>query len=301
MNTQTDHQANKKTKEGLVFALLAYCIWGISPIFFKLLEAINTYEIIAQRAIWSLMFLVLLITFTHSWGNIKTICTRPKTLAVLFLTSILIGCNWTIYIWAINHGHMLDASLGYFISPLSSILLAFIFLKERFRLRQWCAILLVILGITIQLWRFGTIPLVGLGVAFSFSFYGLARKKIGVDAQSGLFFETLLLMPVAIIYLLFFTHTPHNAIIGYPLNTQLLLITAGAVTTIPLLFFNAAAIRMKLSTLGLIQYVSPTLVFSLAIFMYHEPINMDILITFCFIWVALLIFIVDSFIHERRG
>lgn len=292
-----------QARQGLLLGLSAYVIWGLAPIFFKLLSQIPTYEIIAHRVIWSLFFIIIIVSFSPSgWKNIIHIGKSPKTLFSLLLSSLLIVSNWTIYIWSVTNDHLLEASLGYFICPLASILLAIIVLKERFRPFQWLALSLAAIGILVQLWVFGSIPKVALGLALSFSLYGLFRKKIAVDAMSGLFFETLWLLPGALFYLYFMAKgSATSNIINNSIGLNLLLLSCGIITTIPLILFNAAAVRVKLSTLGLIQYIGPTSTFFLAVFVYHETVNQDKMITFLFIWVGLAIFIWDSFRASKNN
>ncbi len=279
----------------MILGFSAYFIWGLAPIFFKFLENVPTYEIIAHRIIWSLVLLMLIITLTQNWDAVKKVANKPKTILYLLLSSVLMLGNWTIFVWAINHNHVLESSLGYFICPLASIILAIIFLKERFRLLQWLALILAGTGILIQLWAFGSLPKIALGLAISFSLYGFARKKIGVEAIPGLFFETLWLLPVALIYLSFFAgDSPTRNIFQNSASLNVLLMACGIITTVPLILFNAAAVRVKFSTLGLLQYIGPTMAFLLAIFAYHEPMNTDKWVTFGFIWAGLALFVWDS-------
>ncbi len=205
-----------------------------------------------------------------------------------------------LFIWAVNNHHMLEASLGYFINPLVNILLGMIFLGERFRRLQWLAVILAFCGVLVQLWTFGSLPIIGLGLAFSFAFYGLVRKKIAVDAQTGMLVETLWLLPVAAIWLFGITDSPTSHMGENPWSLNLLLMAAGVVTTIPLLCFTGAATRLRLSTLGFFQYIGPTLMFLLAVTFYGEVPGKDKMVTFGFIWVALAVFIVDALYTQRR-
>ncbi len=289
------------SREGLFLAFGAFFIWGMGPVFFKFLQDVPTYEIIAYRIIWSLVLLSFSVIMTKSWSRVVTLAKQPKIIFLLFIASLIICANWTIYVWAINHGNILETSLGYYISPLMSIALALVFLKERFRLRQWIALVLAALGIFVQLWTYGTIPIIALGLATSFSLYGFLHKKIGVDAQSSLFFETLCLVIPAVLYLLYFTpgSTTSN-IFNNSLKLNLLLIASGAVTTVPLVLFNAAALRLKLSTIGIFQYMGPTMAFLFAIFIYHEPMGFDKWLTFAFIWSGIALFVWDNFNYEHR-
>jgi chloramphenicol-sensitive protein RarD len=195
---------------------------------------------------------------------------------------------------------MLEASLGYFINPLVNIVLGMIFLGERFRRMQWLAVLLAACGVLVQLWTFGSLPIIALGLAFSFAFYGLMRKKIAVEAQTGMLIETLWLLPIAAIYLFGIADSPTSHMGQNPMSLNLLLIAAGVVTTIPLLCFTGAATRLRLSTLGFFQYIGPTLMFLLAVTFYGEVPGADKMVTFAFIWVALAIFVMDAIYTLRR-
>lgn len=291
-----------QTSQGLLYGVLAYILWGSGPIFFALLSQVDTYEIIAHRAIWSLVFLILIITLGRDWHNIVSYFRQPKRLLQLLGTSLLIVSNWTIYVWAVNHHHVLEASLGYFICPLSSILLAVIFLKERFRALQWLALGLAIVGILIQVWVFGSVPAVALGLAFTFSLYGFFRKKMNVPALTGLFFETLWLLPIALSYLIFFTPNSETSNIfhnSWSLNGLLMLL--GIITTVPLLLFIASTTRLRLSIVGLLQYIGPTLTFFIGIFIFNEPMSTDKLFTFFFIWLGLALFILDSIAFMKKN
>lgn len=273
-------------------------MWGMAPVFFKLLEEVPAYEIIAHRILWSLVLLALFISLSKGWGPVIKIIKQPAVIFSLLLSSILVCANWTIYVWAVNHGHVLETSLGYFICPLSSIVLAIVFLKERFRPLQWVALALAVLGIAVQLWIFGTLPVIALSIAVTFSLYGFVRKKISVPAAAGLFLETLWLSVPALMYLFFFTQGSLTSnILENPIHLNLLLMACGLMTTIPLILFNVAAIRLKFSTLSLLQYTSPSMVFLLALFVYHESMGMDKWITFGFIWTGLILFIADSRLH----
>lgn len=290
----------KQTRLGIMLALAAYFIWGIAPAYFKLIDYVPAYEILTHRVIWSFFFMLALISFSHQWPQVKKLLQTPHKVFLLALSAVLIGGNWLLFIWAVNNHHMLEASLGYFINPLVNIVLGMIFLGERFRRMQWLAVVLATCGVLVQLWTFGSLPIIGLGLAFSFAFYGLVRKKIAVDAQTGMLFETLWLLPVAAIYLFGIADSPtsHMGQNSWALNV--LLMAAGVVTTIPLLCFTGAATRLRLSTLGFFQYIGPTLMFLLAVIFYGEVPGADKMLTFAFIWVALAVFIVDALYTQRR-
>lgn len=290
---------SQQVKKGIFFALGAYLLWGIAPIYFKQLTAVAPLEILAHRVVWSFLLLTLLLHVTHQWRAVRQILRSGKTAFLLLITSLLVGSNWLIFIWAISQNHMLDASLGYFINPIINIILGMVFLQERLRKLQWFAVTLATLGVGIQLVIFGSIPIVAIALAATFGFYGLLRKKIMVDAQTGLFIETLVLFPAAAIYLLWFAESPTSHMLNNSLWLDFLLFSAGIVTTIPLLCFAGAAKRLRLSTLGFFQYIGPSIMFILATVMYGEPFSMDKAITFAFIWSALIVFSLDGLKNNR--
>ncbi|MFD1803878.1 EamA family transporter RarD [Mixta tenebrionis] len=291
----------QQTRQGIFCALGAYFIWGIAPAYFKLIEQVPAGEIMTHRVIWSALFMLMLITVSRSWSRVKTVVRQPKKVLLLAVSATLVGGNWLLFIWAVNNHHMLEASLGYFINPLLNVVIGMLFLGERFRRMQWVAVLLATCGVLVQLWKFGSLPIIALGLAMSFSLYGLARKKIAVDAQSGMLFETLWLLPLASLYLFGIADSSTSHLTQNAATLNLLLIAAGIVTTIPLMLFTAAATRLRLSTLGFFQYLGPTLMFLLAVVFYGEVMTPDKAITFGFIWLALALFIVDALYTLRRS
>ncbi|POF55259.1 protein RarD, partial [Vibrio vulnificus] len=258
-------EEQQKARQGVLLALGAYTMWGIAPIYFKSLAAVSPLEILSHRVVWSFFLLAALLHFGRHWRTVRDVLTSKSKMLYLVTTAILVGANWLIFIWAVNANHMLDASLGYYINPLINVLLGMLFLGERLRKLQWFAVTLAACGVLVQLVVFGSVPIVAIALAFSFGFYGLLRKKVSVDAQTGLFIETLVMLPAAAIYLLFIADTPTSNMLANPSQLNLLLIAAGVVTTLPLLCFTGAATRLKLSTLGFFQYIGPSLMFLLAV------------------------------------
>lgn len=291
---------NTQRRQGFFYALCAFLIWGMAPVYFKSIQQIPSGEILSHRVIWSFFFMILLITSLRYWHHIKQACKQKQKLLALAGTATLIGSNWLIYIWAINNNQMLEASLGYFVNPLINVVFGMLFLGERFRRLQWIAVSLALTGVLIQLWQFGSVPIIGLSLAVTFALYGLLHKKIGIGAQTGILFETLWLLPFALIYLFLFTDSSTSHFLDNPLSLNLLLVFAGVITTVPLLCFTTAASQMRLSTLGFFQYLSPTLMFILAVFVYGEKFSADKLITFSFIWTALALFILDALYTQRK-
>ena len=290
----------QQTRQGIFYALGAYFIWGIAPAYFKLVKEVPPTEIMTHRVIWSALFMLGLITLSRSWRQVRSVLAQPKKVLLLALTALTIGGNWLLFIWAVNNQHMLEASLGYFINPLINVVFGMLFLRERFRRLQWLAVLLAATGVLVQLWQFGSLPIIGLGLALSFALYGLVRKKIQVDAQSGMLIETAWLFPLAAIYLFGFADSATSHLSANPLSLNLKLIAAGIITTIPLMLFAAACARLRLSTVGFFQYRGPTLMFLLAVLFYGESLTPDKMVTFGFIWLALAIFILDALLFSAR-
>ncbi|WP_318840030.1 EamA family transporter RarD [Providencia sp. PROV080] len=290
----------QNTIKGVLCALGAYLIWGVAPIYFKTIQEVPAEEILTHRIIWSFFFMLVLLTASRHWSYMRQVLKHPKKILILGVTAVTIASNWLIYIWAVNNGHMLQASLGYFINPLVNVLFGMLFLQERFRRMQWIAVSLALMGVLIQLWQFGSVPIIGLSLAVTFATYALLRKKLGVDAQIGMTFETLWLLPVGIIFLLFFADSPTSNMTMNDWHLNVLLILAGVITTVPLLLFTEAANHLRLSTLGFFQYLGPTIMFLLAVFIYGEQMTSELLVTFGFIWVALILFTLDALYTQRR-
>ena len=296
--TQDDQQ---RTRQGILLAVAAYTMWGIAPIYFKSLSEVSPFEILSHRVVWSFFLLAFLLHMSRGWRKVRdTLTSKPKML-YLVATSILVGANWLIFIWAVNSNHMLDASLGYYINPLIKVLLGMFFLGERLRKLQWFAVSLAAIGVIIQLIAFGSVPIVAIALAFSFGFYGLLRKKVSLEAQTGLFIETLVMLPIAATYLLFIADSATSDFSMNPMQLNLLLVAAGVITTVPLLCFTGAATRLKLSTLGFFQYIGPSLMFLLAVLIYGEAFTSDKAITFAFIWGALVIFSFDGLRNNKKN
>lgn len=291
----TDHEYRK----GILLAIGAYTMWGFAPLYLKLLEQISATDILLHRVIWSFVFTALLMVFIGGFGKLRQLLKAPKQLLVLLVTSVLIAGNWLLFIWAVNNDHMLDASLGYYINPLLNVLLGMVFLGERLRPLQWFAVFLATVGVTVQVISFGSIPVVSLALAGSFGIYGLLRKKVKVDAKTGLLVETAILMPVALGYLVLTLGSAEHSMLSNDWQLNLLLVAAGIVTTAPLLCFAGAAVRIPLSMLGFFQYIGPSIMFILAVSLYGEPFGVEKSITFGFIWTALAVFTLDML--RRRG
>ncbi|MFV8413145.1 EamA family transporter RarD [Vibrio owensii] len=294
-------EEQQRSRQGVLLAIGAYTMWGIAPIYFKSIAEVSPLEILSHRVIWSFFLLAALLHFGRHWRSVRDIIKNKTKMMFLVSTAILVGANWLIFIWAVNSNHMLDASLGYYINPLINVLLGMVFLGERLRKLQWFAVVLAACGVLVQLVVFGSVPVVAIALAMSFGFYGLLRKKVSVEAQTGLFIETLVMLPAAAIYLLFIASSPTSNMLDNPMQLNTLLIAAGVITTLPLLCFTGAATRLKLSTLGFFQYIGPSLMFLLAVLIYGEPFTSDKAITFAFIWGALVVFSFDGLRNNRKS
>ncbi|MGD1468428.1 EamA family transporter RarD [Vibrio harveyi] len=294
-------EEQQRSRQGVLLAIGAYTMWGIAPIYFKSIAEVSPLEILSHRVIWSFFLLAALLHFGRHWRSVRDIIKNKTKMMFLVSTAILVGANWLIFIWAVNSNHMLDASLGYYINPLINVLLGMVFLGERLRKLQWFAVVLAACGVLVQLFVFGSVPVVAIALAMSFGFYGLLRKKVSVEAQTGLFIETLVMLPAAAIYLLFIASSPTSNMLDNPMQLNTLLIAAGVITTLPLLCFTGAATRLKLSTLGFFQYIGPSLMFVLAVLIYGEPFTSDKAITFAFIWGALVVFSFDGLRYNRKS
>ncbi|WP_037940355.1 EamA family transporter RarD [Sulfurospirillum arcachonense] len=276
--------------QGTIYAIMAFSFWGLVPIYFKMVSHVNPSEVLVHRILWSVIFLIVLLFITKSFKNLIIILKDTKKLKILFISALLVSLNWLTFIWAISNNKIVEASLGYYINPLLSVLLGYIFFKERMTKLQTCAIFIAFMAIVYQVYALGQLPIISLMLAFSFALYGLARKKVHVESISGLLVETFLVSPFALFYLIYLFTINQNAFV-IPLDiTSYLLIAAGLITIIPLIWFNSAATKISMMKLGFLQYIGPSISFLLAIFVYNEPLNTDKLITFIMIWFALFLF-----------
>ncbi|NHH99213.1 MULTISPECIES: EamA family transporter RarD [Oceanimonas] len=288
-----------QSTRGALLALCAYLLWGLAPVYFKQLLEVPAPEILAHRVVWSCLLLLGLITALGYWTRVRALLRRPALLLLLLISSLVIGTNWLVFIWAVNNNHILDASLGYYINPLLNIVLGMVFLKERYRPLQWLAVGLAALGVLVQLLVFGRLPWVALVLALSFGTYGLIRKQVPVDPFTGLLLETSVLLVPALLWL-WGLQSATGDLTANPAGLNLLLLAAGLVTTVPLLLFAGAASRLRLSTLGFFQYLAPSLALLLGVLVYGEAFTLDKAITFALIWTALVIYSLDGIRQRRR-
>jgi len=285
-------------KKGILYALGAYSLWGLFPIYWKWLQAVPALQLIGHRIGWSFILLMIVILASRQWTKFRSTLTR-RVLGVYLIAGLLLSVNWLIYIWGVNSEHVVETSLGYFINPLLSVLLGMIFLKERLRLLQWLPIGLAASGVIYLTWTYGSLPWIALSLAFTFGFYGLVKKTAPLGSLYGLTLETGLVFLPALAYLVYVESTGQGAFGHTGIISGLLMVGAGAVTTIPLLMFASAARRIPLTMVGILQYIAPTLQFLLGVLLYKEPFTQARLIGFSLVWVALIVFWVEGVFARR--
>ena len=284
-----------KALSGAGAAIAAFSLWGAFPIYFKLVSQIQAFEVLAHRVVWTVVFLVIIIFLKGSMYKVFAVFKNKKLLCTLMLSSLLISSNWLVFIWAVAHDRVLEASLGYFTTPIVSVALGLFFLREKLHNWQWFAVVLSIISVSNLIWSHGIFPWVAISVSITFGLYGLVRKIAEVDAFSGLFIETTLVVLPMLAYLFFIGINGTGAFGSSDLKLSGLLMMAGFITATPLVLFAIATKRLKLSMVGFFQYITPTGQFLLAVFLYKEPFLNSHLITFGVIWLALAIYSFDSF------
>lgn len=280
---------------GVASALGAYMIWGFLPIFFKFLDHVDPVLVVAIRVVFSLFFVAAILVIRRQTGEVMAALRDRKVLVTLTVSALFVGVNWLTYIWAVANERILDTSLGYFINPMISVLIGLVFLAERLSRTQWIAVTLAISAIAIQAIGLGELPWVALVLAFSFAIYGYVRKTVNVGSSAGLMVETIVLMPLALAYVAYAVlNGPAPAYLSDP-QTLVLLALTGPATAVPLMLFAFAARRLRLSTLGMFQYIAPSIAFVTAIFIYNEPLQTPALVSFALIWMSLIVFSYGSF------
>jgi len=285
-------------KKGILFALGAYVLWGLFPIYWKWLHHVNAMQVIGHRISWSFILLMIVILVSKQWTKFRSNLT-PRVLGVYLIAGLLLSVNWLVYVWGVNSEHVVETSLGYFINPLLSVLLGMIFLKERLRPLQWLPIGLAASGVIYLTWTYGSLPWIALTLAFSFGFYGLVKKLSPLGSLYGLTLETGMVFLPALGYLLFVEFSGQGSFGHTGIVSDLLLVGSGVVTAVPLLMFASAAKRIPLTMIGIMQYIAPTLQFLIGVLVYKEPFTTTSLIGFSMVWVALIIFWVESFTAQR--
>lgn len=278
--------ATPEATKGVLYGLAAYSMWGCFPLYFALFAGVPAFEVLLHRVIWSCVFLALVVSFLRRWPPITTALSHPKKLGLVFGCAVFIALNWGVYIYAVETRQVLQASLGYFLTPLVNVGLGMLVLRESISRLQTVAVVLATVAILYQLFLLGVVPWITLVLAFSFGTYGLLRKQVELDGLSGLFVETLLLLPLSLLALVTLGVAGQSHFTDGPALT-LLLISSGIVTAIPLLAFAGAARRLRLATVGFLMYINPTIQFLIALFVFHEPLSNEKLLSFAMIWVAL--------------
>lgn len=285
---------------GILYAFSAYFLWGIFPIYWKLIHDIPALEIIAHRIVWAFIFGLVVVWLKKDWRNFRKVINDRKVLFTFLITGMLLSVNWLVYIWAVNAGFIVDTSLGYFINPLVSVVLGVIFLQERLRIGQWIPVGIATLGVLYLTVSYGSLPWIGLTLAFSFGMYGLLKKTASLNSLHGFTLEIGFLFIPALFYLMILEYTGQGAFPhGSTLENALLLFT-GVATGLPLLLFGTAARLVPLSTLGFIQYIAPTLQFTIGVLVYGEALTSDRMIGFGLIWIALALFSIDGLRTRRK-
>lgn len=283
-----DARANRP-RQGMIYGVLSYGLWGLIPLYFKLVADVWPPEVLAQRVIWAWLLLAVLITLVGRWGEVGLALRSKPIMLALGASTLLLAFNWFVYIYAVTANRIVDASLGYFLNPLVNVLLGVVILGERLRRWQTAGIALAGVGVAIL-----GVPWIAVSLALSFAFYGLLRKQVAVDGLLALFVETLLLAPVALAFMGYLQVTGASVFVASNPAMCFTLMASGVVTCVPLLLFGAAARRLRFATLGILQYLAPTIQFLLAVFLFGEPLSTTKLVALCFIWTAVAIYAIES-------
>jgi len=287
---------------GILYAASAFILWGIFPLYFHAIREVPPLEILGHRMLWSLLFLAIVLTVRQQWKWLPQVVRQPRVLGAFVASALLLSSNWFVYIWSVNNGHVLDASLGYFINPLINVMLGMLVLKETLRRGQWLAIGLAACGVAWLTWSAGELPWIALILGISFACYGLLRKTAALAALEGLSLETMLLFPLALGYVVWLTVHGQNTFVNTDTGaTRWLLAAAGPITAIPLLLFAAGARKISMSALGLLQYLSPSLQALLGVWVFHEAFPQERLIGFAIIWTALALYVAEGLWVSRRN
>jgi chloramphenicol-sensitive protein RarD len=288
--TSTPHTANQ---QGLAAGVLAYFLWGFLPLLFKLVDHVGSVSVVAERTFWSLIIVGVIVLVSRRIAEVRAALSDGRTVRAMAISAALLACNWLIYVWSVETGQVLEASFGYFINPMINVAIGMIFLGERQNRTQSIAIAIAVVALVIQAIGLGNIPYVALGLAITFAFYGYVRKTAPVNSTTGLFVETLLLAPLAIGYLIYGFATEGLGAHADPQTAFFLLLT-GPATAAPLLLFSFAVQRLRLTTIGMLQYLAPSIAFILAITVFGEHLNVTRVISFALIWLSLIVFTMGS-------
>jgi chloramphenicol-sensitive protein RarD len=290
----------KSQLAGIGFGLLAYLIWGFFPLFFRQLSHISPMDVLSNRAVWACVFVGILLTLRSNWGKVVAVFRTPRQFAMLALAALLVGSNWLMFLWAVAHEQVVASSLGYFLTPLVNVLLGLIVLKEKLNRLEWISVGLAVAGLANEVISLGSLPWISLFLAATFGTYGLVRKQVPVDALSGLWLETLAMLPVCAIYALWMAQSGHQVFAIEATSTAAWLVGAGIITALPLMAFAAATQRLDLATVGMLMYINPTMQFATAIWIFGEPLQTGRLVSFGLIWLGLGFFSWSMWQKVRR-
>lgn len=285
---------------GLLNATAAFLLWGTFPIYWKQMSGVSAFELIAHRIVWSLLFLLIVQAWRHRYGAMLAAFASPRVLGLNLVSSLLLTANWTIYVWAVNRGHVIESSLGYFLVPIVNVAIGSIFLHEKLRPAQWLAIGFAAAGVLLLLFGVGYVPWIALSLAVTWAGYGVLKKHSPLGPIAGLTIETALLFPFAAAALLWWHHTGEGALGRVDARMHAFILSAGIVTAVPLLFFASGAQRLRLTTLGLLQYLSPTVQFLIGYFFYREPFDSAQFAAYALIWCGLILYTADGFWSQRK-
>jgi len=288
------------TTKGTITTISAFFLWGIFPIYWKALNHVPSTQIIAHRIVWSLVFILFLVSVQRRWKEANSIISFYRDVPRFLFTSFLLGTNWLTYIWAVNTNQIVEASLGYFINPLVNVCLGMIFLRERLYRWQVLSVVLAFIGVLFLTLHYGRVPWIAFTLAFTFGAYGLLRKTAKAGSMVGLLFETAILTPIALVYVIALGIQGSGAFLSIGLQTDVLLTGAGLVTAIPLLLFAHGARRIQYSTVGFLQYIAPTGQLLVGVLLYKELFTSTHAISFGFVWVAIIIYSISSFISYKK-
>ncbi len=281
-------------------AIAAYILWGVFPLYWKLLPSVNSFEIICHRIVWSLVTLLLFISIGQQWSHIRSVIRDRKRLTLCFIASVLISINWLVFIWAVQNKYVVETSLGYFINPMLNVLLGVFLFREKLHFVQWLAVCIAALGVTVMTFQTGRFPFIAITLAISFALYAAAKKKTTMPAVAGLGMETAILTPLTLVALTYFSYIGHDTE-PRTANTWMLLILGGPITTLPLVLFAAAAKSVPMAAMGMLQYIAPTLQFLFGVYLFGEEVSRGRAYGFAMVWLALIIFSTFVIVSSRTS
>jgi chloramphenicol-sensitive protein RarD len=290
----------QESRRGFLLGVAAYSLWGAFPLYWPLLEPAGAVEILAHRVLWSAVTMALVVALMRRTPEVMAVVRDRRAFRILTFAAVVISFNWAAYIWGVNNGRVVETSLGYFINPLVTVLMGVLILGERLRRLQWVAMAIALVAVVVLTLDYGRPPWVALLLAFSFGTYGLLKKQAGVGAVESITVETMVLAPFAAAYIAWLVRAGESNFGTHGVGHALLLTTTGIITAVPLMFFGAAAIRVSMVSLGLLQYLAPTIQFALGLLVFHEDMPASRWIGFGLVWIALVIFTVEAVNHRRR-